>query len=108
MKTQRHLIACVLLLLGGGAFAQTGSAATVQRDVNQQQRIEQGLQSGALTTREGARLEREESRVDRMQSRALSDGKLSPAERARLAAAQNRTSRDIAAARHNGATGNPQ
>ena len=39
-----------------------------------QQRIEQGLKSGALTTREASKLEKEEAKVDRMESRALKNG----------------------------------
>jgi hypothetical protein len=101
------LMACLLLGTGAAAFAQT-PATTVQRDVNQEQRIEQGLKSGALNTREAASLEREESRVDRMQSNALKDGKLSATEQARLNAAQNKVSKDIYAEKHNSATGNPQ
>ena len=105
---QRHFILGIALFSASvGAFAQ-GTAATVQRDVNQQERIEQGLKSGALSTAEAARLEREQSAVSRQQSRALADGKLTPAEQARLNAAQNKASRDIAAAKHNGVTGNPQ
>ena len=97
----------LLLATGGSAFAQS-AASTVQRDVNQQTRIEQGLQSGALSTREAAKLEREESRVDRMQANALKDGKLNDAERAKLNAAQNKVSGDIYDAKHNNVTGNPQ
>ena len=37
------------------------AADVVQRDVNQQKRIEQGLQSGQLNTKEAGKLEREES-----------------------------------------------
>jgi hypothetical protein len=88
----------------GAAFAQAG---TIQRDVNQQQRIEQGLKSGQLTTREAARLEREEARVERDQARAMQDGKLTPAERARLAREQNKVSRDIYREKHDAQTGNP-
>lgn len=101
------LMAC--LLLGGTAatFAQ-GTANTVQRDVNQQTRIEQGLQSGALNSKEAAALEREESRVDQMQTKALKDGKLTPAEQAKLNQAQNKVSADIYADKHNNVTGNPQ
>ena len=57
-----HSVVAAGLTLGfcGAAFAQAG---TVQRDVNQQQRIEQGLQSGQLNTREAGRLENEEARV---------------------------------------------
>src|SRR2546427_803310 len=53
MKFAHTAIAAALgLAFCGAAFAQAG---TIQRDVNQQQRIEQGLKSGQLTTREGAR-----------------------------------------------------
>ncbi|HXD04679.1 MAG TPA: hypothetical protein VN680_01420 [Burkholderiaceae bacterium] len=104
---KRHLIAAAVLSAAcAGAFAQAG-AGTVQRDVNQQQRIEQGLQSGQLSTGEAAKLEKEESRVEHMQARDMKDGKLSDAERARLNAAQNKVSSDIAAAKHNDVTGNP-
>ena len=102
-----HVAAAVFALASVAAFAQTNTAETVQRDVNQQTRIEKGLQSGSLNTREAARLEKEQARVDRMQSRALKDGKLSAAERAKLDAAQDKSSRDIHAAKHNGVSGNP-
>jgi hypothetical protein len=101
------LIACLLLGSTAAALAQP-TANTVQRDINQQTRIEQGLQSGALNTKEAAALEREESRVNQMQAKALKDGKLTPAEQAKLDQAQNKVSTDIYAAKHNGVTGNPQ
>ena len=105
MKFAHTTIAAALgLAFCAAAFAQAG---TVQRDVNQQQRIEQGLQSGQLNTREAARLEREEAKVERDQSRALQDGKLSPAEKARLAREQNKVSRDIYREKHDAQTGNP-
>ena len=105
--TRTTLLTCLLLGSGAAAFAQT-PANTVQRDINQDQRIEQGLKSGALSTKEAATLEREESRVDQMQSKALKDGKLTPAEQAKLNQAQNKVSSDIYADKHNGVTGNPQ
>jgi hypothetical protein len=80
---------------------------TVQRDVNQQQRIENGLQSGKLTTREAGALEREQSRVDQLQAKDMKDGKLSAAERRQLRNAQNKVSRDIHTAETNGVNGNP-
>ena len=103
----RLIVSALFAVASAGAFAQT-AASTVQRDVNQEKRIEQGLQSGALSTREAATLQREESRVDRMQSRALKDGQLSAGEQAKLNAAQNKVSKDIRAAKHNNVTGNPQ
>ena len=93
-------------LLSSAAIAQT-VGTEVQRNVNQQERIEQGLKSGQLNTREAARLEREESRVERMQSRALRDGNLSAGEKARIDAAQDKVSRDIYREKHDAQTGNP-
>jgi hypothetical protein len=105
MKLAYSVVAAALSLgLCGAAFAQAG---TVQRDVNQQNRIEQGLQSGQLTTREASRLENEQARVERDQSRAMKDGKLSPQEKARLQREQNQVSRDIYREKHDAQTGNP-
>lgn len=87
------------------AFAQ--APGYTQRDVNQEQRIEQGLKSGALDTKEAARLEREQGRIDRMEARATRDGNLTAAEKARINAAQNKASRDIAREKHDAQTGNP-
>jgi hypothetical protein len=103
-----HVAGAVLALASVAAFAQTNTAETVQRDVNQQTRIEQGLQGGKLSTREAARLEKEQAQVDRLQAKSLKDGKLTAVERAKLDAAQDKTSRDIYAAKHNGVSGNPQ
>lgn len=105
----RILVASMFVALGASsAFAQTTTANTVQRDVNQQTRIENGLKDGSLNTREAGRLEREESRIERLQAKDLKDGKLTPQERAQLQRAQNKTSRDIQAAESNGVKGNPQ
>lgn len=113
MKTSL-IAAAALALLTGAAMAQTPAApaapvtaqTTVQRDVNQQQRIENGLQSGKITTREAGLLERDEAKVDKLQAKDMKDGKLSPAERRQLRAAQNKASRDIKAAETNGVNGN--
>jgi hypothetical protein len=93
-------------LISGAALAQS-TGQIVDRNVNQQQRIEQGLKSGQLNTREAARLEGEESRVERDQARALRDGKLTPAEKARITREQNKVSRDIYREKHDAQTGNP-
>ncbi|HTO48253.1 MAG TPA: hypothetical protein VML91_11495 [Burkholderiales bacterium] len=93
-------------LFAGAALAQT-AASEVQRNVNQQERIEQGLKSGQLTTREASQLERGEAKIDKMESKALSDGKLSADEKARIQRAQNTESRAIDRDKHNAAVGNP-
>ncbi len=108
MITRISLMATVCsLTLAGGAFAQT-VGSEVERNVDQQQRIEQGLKSGQLSTGEAARLESGQARIDRMESNALKDGNLSPAEKARIQRAQNQESRRIYADKHNGITGNPE
>ena len=104
--TATVLAAAVAGLFSIAATAQT-TGSEVQRDVNQQQRIEQGLKSGTLNTREGSKLEAEQSRIDRMQSNAERNGNLSPAEKARIQRAQNQESRDISRLENNAAKGNP-
>jgi hypothetical protein len=93
-------------LLSTAAFAQTVQQDQ-QRDVNQQERIEQGLQSGQLSTHEAGQLERQQQHIDNVESHDLKNGSMSAGEQARLNAAQNRASADIAADKHNGVTGNP-
>jgi hypothetical protein len=93
--------------LSGVAFAQTPAEQDQQRDVNQQQRIEQGLKSGELSTREAGHLEREQQHVDRMEAHDLKDGHMSAAEQLRLDKAQNAASADIYKQKHDVQTGNP-
>src|SRR5947207_14161622 len=85
MKTAATVIAVAV----AGLFSAAASAQTVgsevQRDVNQQQRIEQGLKSGSLNTGEAAKLERGEARIDRMESNAAKEiGRASCRERVEM------------------------
>lgn len=93
-------------LFSSAVFAQN-TATEVQRDVNQEKRIEQGLQSGQLNTREAAKLEKEESKVNRTEANALKDGNLSAKEKARIQREQNQVSRDVYRQKHDAQTGNP-
>lgn len=106
MKTARLIPVLLATLLGAPVFAQNAAAAA-QRDVNQQQRIENGLKSGQLTTREAARLERDEAKIDHAEAQAMRDGRLNNAEKRRIARMQDRASRDIYAEKHDAQTGNP-
>src|SRR5436853_339971 len=102
MKFARTAIAAALgLAFCGAAFAQAG---TVQRDVNQQQRIEQGLKSGQLNTREAAKLERGQARDSRLEARAGADGKVGPREQRRIQKSENRESRKIRREKHDAQT----
>src|SRR5450631_1068411 len=103
-------VSYVLLICAGlatGAASAQNAANDQSRDVTQQQRIEQGLQSGQLSTKEAGSLERQEQHVDHMEARDLKNGSISPAEQARLNAAQNKVSSDIHADKTNGVKGNP-
>jgi hypothetical protein len=106
MKTITLILALSLASAATIASAQT-AAEYVQRDVNQETRIRDGLQGGRLNTREAAVLQREEGILSRLQARDLKDGKLTDAERAQLNRAENKVSRDISTATHNGVGGNP-
>src|SRR2546421_122200 len=102
MKFAPTAIAAALsLAFCGAAFAQAG---TVQRDVNQQHRIEQGVKSGGLTTRETAQLERGQARDWRAEARAGADGKVSAKEQRRIQRRENRESARIYREKHDAQT----
>jgi hypothetical protein len=102
----RTLVAAVALAFAGAAAAQT-TGSEVQRNVNQQQRIEDGLKSGQLSTKEAAKLEKGEARVEKMEANANKDGTLTPAEKARIQNAQNKESAEITKLKTNDKVGNP-
>jgi hypothetical protein len=106
-KMKIALALSVATVLSGSAFADTVAEKDQQRDVNQQQRIEHGLQSGELSTKEAGRLEREQQHVDRLQAHDLKDGHMSAAEQLRLDKAQNAASADVYKQKHDAQTGNP-
>ncbi|MDR3773396.1 MAG: hypothetical protein P4L26_08625 [Terracidiphilus sp.] len=73
-----------------------------QRRAHQQQRIAQGIQSGRLNARQGARLERREASIGRQEHRmrAADRGRLTRTDRVRLNQRLNRTSRAIYRNKH--------
>jgi hypothetical protein len=97
------------LILGLAAAATLAAAlpAAAQpvdvREHNQAARIEQGVRSGALTSREAARLDRREARLHRMEARARfrHHGYLTPQARRHLQRVENRDSRLIYRLKHN-------
>ena len=87
--------------------APTAAPSDVQRNVNQQQRIEAGLKSGQLNTREAGKLERGAAKVEKIEAHAGKDGTVSAREQARIDAAQNRESKAIYSQKHDAQVGNP-
>lgn len=106
MKALKFLPLLLSALVATSAFAQSAAEET-QRNVKQQQRIEDGLKSGQLTVKEASKLEREQANISRTEAKALKDGKLSDAEKDRIAAMQDRASHDIHAEKSDARTGNP-
>ncbi|MGN6388216.1 MAG: hypothetical protein ACTHL1_01785 [Burkholderiaceae bacterium] len=98
--------AVLLASIAVPALAQSASGET-QRNVNQEQRIENGLKTGQLTTHEASQLERKEARVDRAEANAMRDGTMTDAEKTRIGNLQNQASRDIRADKHNAQVGDP-
>lgn len=99
MKT-RLLVAALATAISLPAFAQTYTPGIDQRQINQEQRIDQGIASGQLNQREAARLERGQARVDAMENRAKSDGVVTARERTRIKHAQNVESKRIYRQKH--------
>jgi hypothetical protein len=102
-----HMLLALVAVASGSTFAQSAANEFVERNINQQQRIEQGLQSGQLTTREAARLEKQEGKIESMEARALHDGNVSRNEARHIDQAQDRVSRNIYQEKHDAQTGNP-
>ncbi len=105
-KWSKTLMAGVIagsLLLGSlPALAQSTYDPKIDaREQRQQERIQQGVQSGQLTPREANHLEAQQGRIQAREDRLKADGNLTPAERARLTREQNHASRNIYRKKHN-------
>jgi hypothetical protein len=100
MKKILFAVSAMTLLMAGMAFAEAETPVVDQRQMNQEQRIDQGIESGQLNEREGNRMNRQQERINKMEDRAKSDGVMTKRERARIGAAQNRASHHIAREKH--------
>ena len=101
MKTPRTLLTALALALPLLASAQTTSTPRIdQRQLNQENRIQQGVQSGSLTQKEAANLEKGQTHVQNMENKALSDGKITQKEAQRINETQNKQSRKIEQQKH--------
>lgn len=110
MKRLPLSAAALALALAAPVFARPPAPPTeqvLQRNVNQAARIDQGLESGQLTTREASRLQAQEARIDRVEANSLRDGQMTPQEQARVNRLQNRASRDIRRQKHDAQVTDP-
>ncbi|MBI1216053.1 MAG: hypothetical protein GC185_09585 [Alphaproteobacteria bacterium] len=128
MNIKRFLIlAAVATCISGPAFADGASSSGIvvdppvkkpvnhygagyetQRDINQQKRIDGGLDSGALNTREAAKLEHGQSRLDFVEAKDMKDGSLSKKDRYQIKNMENRQSKMIYGQKHDAQYGNPK
>ena len=85
-----------VLLTGGLLLAQ----GVNDRQRHQQKRIRHGIKNEELTRVEARRLEKEQARIQRLETRAKSDGEFTARERAKLNREQNQASRHIYRQKH--------
>lgn len=96
------LLVALLGALGLALAAAPAAAQVNHRQDHQRERIAQGWHSGELTAAEAARLERQQVRILRAETRMRADGGgLNRFERERLDERQDRASRMIYGRKHN-------
>ena len=101
MKSMKFVTVAFIAAFAFSALAQTTSTPRIdQRQQNQQQRIDQGVQSGQLNQKEAARLQKGQARVQKMEDKAVADGKVTAKERRKIERAQDKQSRKIAREKH--------
>lgn len=96
MRSSKVIIGLALLLTSLSSEARRDQ----RREVRQQGRIQQGVNSGQLTRGEARRLEKGEARIDRAQAKAESDGVVTGKEKVHLEHMQNVESRRIFRQKH--------
>jgi hypothetical protein len=97
-------LSATALVFVGAAFAQAQTPVPKPgidaRQAIQEQRINQGVQSGRLTEAEAARLQKGEARIDAAQARAAADGKVTNNEKRHLEKMANKEDREIYKQKH--------
>jgi len=106
MKRMFLTLAAAGLLMGatGSAFADEPEGKIQQRKENQQERIGNGIKNGTLSPNEAVHLEKGERALNREihRDRVQNGGNLTNKEKAQVNRQQNRLSRKIYRAKHDG------
>ena len=106
MRLLKYVLVAALTAAPAITFAQAAPVQAknpiVKREFNQQRRIGNGIRNGALTPRQGARLERQQTRIHRQAHamRARNNGRLTMKQRRIIHRKQNIASRRIYRAKH--------
>jgi hypothetical protein len=109
MTKTLSLVAAAVLALSvlGARAAGTDTPRIDARQAQQEQRIDKGVASGALTPREARRLNRQQHAIDAAENKAKADGVVTAQERKRLTKAQNASSHRIHRQKHDAQTRQP-
>ncbi len=86
------------------SFAQTATPVVDAREKNQHDRIKDGVKSGELTRKEAAHARANQRNIKHAEAKAKADGVVTPAERAKLDAKQDKASKRIYKNKHDGQT----
>jgi hypothetical protein len=86
--------------IASASFAQTQTPVVKERQENQQKRIAEGVKDGELTAKETEHLEGREAKIQADKKAAKADGVVTTKERAKLRREQNRASRAIYHQKH--------
>ena len=95
----------LLLSTAAPSFAADDKEGKIQRrKERQQKRIGEGVEKGSLTPAEAARLEKQESRINKevRRDRKENGGNLTNKEKAKVNRQQNRVSKEIHEQKHDG------
>ncbi len=99
--TAAMLLALTFASVPAFAQAQDNTPRIDHSEDHQADRIQQGMDSGALTPKETARVDRGQARVQADEAHAKADGKVTHRERAQITRAQNHQSHVIKHLKHN-------
>lgn len=97
-------IACMFAV--ATAFAADNDPGIQQREINQQNRINQGVQSGQVTPGEAGKLDAQQAKIKQREERmsAKDNGQLTAKDKTKLTRQQNRASENIYKEKHNNKT----
>jgi hypothetical protein len=102
MHLSKKATSALVLSFMMGVAAQAAWAGEVKdREQNQQERIDKGVENGKLTATEVHKLDKGEAKIESNRQKALADGKLTHKEKRKLNHQENRESKKIFKLKHN-------